>query len=53
MADGPSVQVNIKFEADLFQLVEDYRRKLTPIPTRSEAVKALVRRGLRCTEPPP
>jgi hypothetical protein len=48
MAD--KLQMNVRIDPDLDRAIEDYRKKFGRIPTRTDAVIALLWRGLNCTE---
>lgn len=41
--------ISFYIEPDLLTLVDDYRRKLTPIPPRSTAIKDILRSALEPT----
>lgn len=47
-----NLNLNIRLDPDLDRRIEDYRKQFPRIPTRTDAVKALIQRGLDCPPPP-
>ncbi len=47
MADR--LQVNVRMEEDLYRCIEEFRRKQDTIPTRSDAIKKILREALGCS----
>jgi hypothetical protein len=49
---GPNPAIQIRLQGELYFAVENFRRREPDIPTRPEAVRRLLQRGLETTTVP-
>ena len=52
MISDATVRKILTLPRDLLLAVDDYRRKLSPIPSQSEAIRQLIRLGLEAASAP-